>query len=234
METRPNETAPFQIARISPAPSTGSEQDVIPSKPTRGVRRRSIVGAMPGTPLRPMLAVAAALPEGPQWAYEFKWDGIRALADIRGGRQRLYARSGTEITVAYPELAPLAQQVGDALLDGEVVRLGESGQPSFTALAERMHVRDPHRAAQLAASVPVTYMIFDVMRLDGADLTGRPYRSRREALEALGLGGARWAVPPVFADGAATYEAAGENGLEGVVAKRWSRFTGRGCVRRTG
>ncbi|MGA3486854.1 non-homologous end-joining DNA ligase [Micromonosporaceae bacterium DT55] len=176
---------------------------------------------MSGTPLRPMLAVAAGLPEGPQWAYEFKWDGIRALADIRGGRQRLYARSGTEITVAYPELAPLAQQVGDALLDGEVVRLGESGQPSFTALAERMHVRNPHRAAQLAASVPVTYMIFDVMRLDGADLTGRPYRSRREALEALGLGGARWAVPPVFADGVATYEAAGENGLEGVVAKRW-------------
>lgn len=174
---------------------------------------------VPGAPLKPMLAMTGQLPAGDGWAYEFKWDGVRALADISRGHQHLFARSGVEITTAYPELIPLAEQVDDALLDGEVV-LFTDGQPSFTALAERMHVRNAVKAARLAATVPVTYMIFDVLRLRGVDLTGRPYRERRAALESLGLGAARWAVPPVFADGPATYAAAGEHGLEGVMAKR--------------
>ncbi|MCW3814571.1 non-homologous end-joining DNA ligase [Micromonospora sp. DR5-3] len=175
---------------------------------------------MPGAPLKPMLAMTGHLPAGAGWAYEFKWDGVRALADISHGDQHMYARSGVEITTAYPELITLAEQVDDALLDGEVVLFNELGQPSFTALAERMHVRNPAKAARLAATMPVTYMIFDVLRLRGDDLTGRPYRERRAALESLGLGAARWAVPPAFADGPATYEAAGEHGLEGVMAKR--------------
>lgn len=167
-----------------------------------------------------MLATSGELPSGAGWGYEFKWDGVRALAQIAGGSVRLYARSGTEITAAYPELAPLGAQVPDALLDGEVVVLTERGQPSFTALAERMHVRDPGRAARLAATMPVTYLIFDVLRLAAEDLTGQPYRRRRATLDGLGLAGARWAAPPVFPDGPATYEAAGEHGLEGIVAKR--------------
>ncbi|QOC94023.1 non-homologous end-joining DNA ligase [Micromonospora craniellae] len=175
---------------------------------------------MPGAPLKPMLAVTRQLPAGAGWAYEFKWDGVRALADIAAGRQHLYARSGVEITTAYPELIPLGEQVDDALLDGEVVLFDRAGRPSFTALAERMHVRDPVKAARLAATVPVTYMIFDLLRLRGTDLTGWPYTRRREALDALGLGAARWTVPPVFTDGPATYDVAGEHGLEGVVAKR--------------
>lgn len=174
---------------------------------------------VPGAPLKPMLAMTGQLPADAGWAYEFKWDGVRALADIVGHRQHLYARSGVDITVAYPELITLAEQVDDALLDGEVV-LFTDGQPSFTALAERMHVRNAAKAARLAASVPVTYMIFDLLRLHGEDLTGRPWRERRAALESLGLGAARWAVPPAFPDGPATYEAAGEHGLEGVMAKR--------------
>lgn len=167
-----------------------------------------------------MLAMTGELPTGPGWGYEFKWDGVRAIAEIAAGVPDFYARSGVRITAAYPELAALAEQVDDVLLDGEVVVLTESGQPSFTALAERMHVRERVRAARLAATLPVTYMIFDLLRLRGADLTGWSYRRRREALEGLGLGGPRWAVPPVFPDGPATYEAAGEHGLEGVVAKR--------------
>ncbi|MDZ5447419.1 non-homologous end-joining DNA ligase [Micromonospora sp. 4G57] len=175
---------------------------------------------MPGAPLKPMLAMTGPLPAGAGWAYEFKWDGVRALADLSYGDHHLYARSGVEITTAYPELITLKDQVDDALLDGEVVLFNELGQPSFTALAERMHVRNPAKAARLAATVPVTYMIFDLLRLRGEDLTGRSYRERRAALESLGLGAARWAVPPTFGDGPATYEAAGEHGLEGVMAKR--------------
>jgi len=167
-----------------------------------------------------MLATTGELPAGPGWAYEFKWDGVRALADVSGGRQRLYARSGAEITVAYPELAPLPRMLDDALLDGEMVLLDATGRPSFSALAERMHVRNPDRAARLAVAAPVTYMIFDLLRLRGADLTNWPYRDRRAALESLGLAGPAWAVPPTFADGPATRDAATEHGLEGVVAKR--------------
>jgi bifunctional non-homologous end joining protein LigD len=172
-----------------------------------------------------MLASTGELPAGPGWGYEFKWDGVRAIGDVTDGALRLYARSGVEITAAYPEIAPLGTQVaergrGGAVLDGEVVVLTRDGQTSFAALATRMHVRQPDRAARLAASLPVTYMIFDLLRRDGADLTRWPYRRRRQALEALELAGPSWAVPPVFTDGAATYQAAAEHGLEGVVAKR--------------
>jgi bifunctional non-homologous end joining protein LigD len=182
-----------------------------------------------------MLAVSGDLPTGDGWAYELKWDGVRAVAVIRGGRMRLYARSGAEITVAYPELAGLADAVSSAsersseasdaadvtaVLDGEIVVLDAAGHPSFSALAERMHVRDRQRAAQLAASVPVTYMIFDLLALAGEDFAGRPYQQRREALERLAPASARWLVPPSFRNGPATLAAAAEHTLEGVVAKR--------------
>jgi bifunctional non-homologous end joining protein LigD len=132
----------------------------------------------------------------------------------------MWARSGAEITAAYPELAPLATAAPEGVYDGEVVLLDADGIPSFTLLAERMHVREKTRAAQLAASLPVTYMIFDVLRLGDLDLTGLPYHERRDALDKLGIGGARWAVPPTFTDGRATLAAAEEYRLEGVVAKR--------------
>ncbi|MEJ3749730.1 non-homologous end-joining DNA ligase [Actinomycetes bacterium KLBMP 9797] len=176
---------------------------------------------MSAAPLRPMLATTGErIPDAPGWTYEFKWDGVRAIAEINHQTARFWARSGAEITLAYPELAPLAGALDDAVLDGEVVLLDKQGRPSFTLLAERMHVRDPVRAARLAATAPVTYMIFDLLRWRGADLTGWPYRDRRAALDGLGLAGPRWAVPPSFADGPATEAAAKENQLEGVVAKR--------------
>jgi bifunctional non-homologous end joining protein LigD len=176
-----------------------------------------------GAPMKPMLATTADLPTGAGWAYEFKWDGVRAIGAISGGGARFFARSGAEITAAYPELAPLAGELSEAVLDGEVVAFDEAGRPSFTRLAERMHVRDRHRAAQLAAKVPITYMIFDLLVLNGVGLADRPYTERRATLEALaegGLAGRHWLVPPTFPDGPATMAAARENELEGVVAKR--------------
>ncbi|WP_173158268.1 non-homologous end-joining DNA ligase [Phytohabitans suffuscus] len=176
---------------------------------------------MAGAPLKPMLATnGERLPAGSGWTYEFKWDGVRAIVEIAQGAARMWARSGAEITLAYPELARLGATLDDAVLDGEVVLLDAAGRPSFTMLAERMHVREKARAARLAASIPVTYMIFDLLWLRGADLTGWPYHQRRAALESLALAGPRWAVPPSFPDGPATYAAAQENQLEGLVAKR--------------
>jgi bifunctional non-homologous end joining protein LigD len=178
-----------------------------------------MVDLVPGAPPSPMLATAGTLPGGPGWSYEFKWDGVRVLSLFEGGPPQLYARSGAVVTIAYPEVAGLSLPAG-SLLDGEMVVLDNAGRPSFTALAERMHVRDPGRAAKLAATLPVTYMIFDVLRLAGEDLTHRPYRERRARLDELDLAGPHWMVPPVFPDGAATAAAAQENRLEGVVAKR--------------
>jgi bifunctional non-homologous end joining protein LigD len=176
---------------------------------------------MSGAPFQPMLATAGELPIGPGWAYELKWDGVRAIADLSGGRTKLYARRGPEITVAYPELAGLARAAGrEAVLDGEIAVLDEAGRPSFIDLAERMHVRDAPRAARLAATLPVTYLIFDLLRLDGEELCAHPYKERRAILDDLGLAGDHWVVPPWFDDGKGTEAAARQYQLEGVVAKR--------------
>jgi bifunctional non-homologous end joining protein LigD len=171
--------------------------------------------------VQPMLATAGTLPEGPGWAYEFKWDGVRTLVDSGSNGLILTSRLGNEVTVAYPELAGLAGVAEDVLLDGEVVSLVE-GRPSFSTLQSRMHVRKSVEARRLAARAPVTYLAFDVLRLWGVDLTGRPFAERRATLERLAVAGPHWTISPLFDDGPATAQAATENGLEGVVAKRLS------------
>lgn len=181
--------------------------------------------------IAPMLAVSGGLPLGPDWAYELKWDGVRAIAVILPtGTVRLYARSGSEITKAYPELAGLGTALGeagitDAVLDGEIVVLDRNGRPDFIALAERMHVRDTAKARALAATLPVHYLIFDVMSANGTDIRRASYVERRELLESIlpaPGAGVPWGVPPRFSDGEATLAAAREHALEGVVAKRLS------------
>jgi bifunctional non-homologous end joining protein LigD len=173
------------------------------------------------SPVQPMLATAGTLPEGPGWAYEFKWDGVRTLVDSSTSGLTLTSRLGNEVTTAYPELAGLAGIGEDVLLDGEVVSLVD-GRPSFSALQSRMHVRKSMEARRLAAAAPVTYLAFDVLRLWGVDLTDRPFSERRATLERLEVAGPHWTVSPLFDDGPATAQAARENGLEGVLAKRLS------------
>lgn len=171
--------------------------------------------------MEPMLATAAtapgALPRGRGWLYEVKWDGVRVLADVRTGQVRLWSRNERDVTPAYPELAGLAA-LGDTLLDGEVVLL-DDGRPSFTALAERMHVRDPRRAGALAAARPVTYLVFDVLRHDGRDLASQPLTERRAVLESLPLP-EHVQVSPAYDDGDDLWQVTAAHGLEGVVAKR--------------
>ena len=166
-----------------------------------------------------MLATAAQRPPvGPNWLHEVKWDGMRILADVRAGRIRLQTRTGADATQRFPELDVLAQVHPDVLLDGEVVSL-EAGVPSFTRLIDRIHAR-AGVARRLATSRPVTYMVFDVLRLDGHDLTGIPLRDRRALLERLEVPAPRVVVPPVYPDGQALLGATRERGLEGVVSKR--------------
>ena len=174
--------------------------------------------------MRPMLASqGSAIPRGPDWAHEVKWDGMRLLADVTEGRLTLLSRNENDVTTRFPELGTLAGpgMPEDMLLDGEVVSL-DGGLPSFSDLAERMHVSDARKARTLSATRPVTFMVFDLLRLYGVDLTSRPLEDRREALERIGLGGANVQVPPTYDDGDALYAATLEQGLEGVVSKRLS------------
>ncbi len=167
-----------------------------------------------------MLATAGAvLPSGPDWAYEFKWDGVRALVNVVAGKVRITSRLGNEVTVAYPELAGLGAEVEDALVDGEIVAF-VGNRPSFGQLQPRMHVRSARQAAALAAEAPVSFIAFDVLRLYGVDLTARPLAERRATLERLAADHPQWTISPSFDDGAATEAAARAHGLEGVVAKR--------------
>ena len=175
--------------------------------------------------LEPMLAVPGELPPPAQdgnWGYEFKWDGVRALARVEGGRIRLHARKGTDITARYPELRALGEELGstEVWLDGEIVALHD-GRPSFAALQQRMHMEGERLVRRLAAEVPVTYLVFDVLHLDGRSCLELPYSRRRELLEGLGLTGPYWHTSPSYTgDGAAVVDAAKEQRLEGVIAKR--------------
>ncbi|WP_068427772.1 ATP-dependent DNA ligase [Piscicoccus intestinalis] len=171
--------------------------------------------------MQAMLATPAPRPPtGPQWSHEVKWDGMRILADVRAGRVRLATRAEVDATARFPELTgadALATAHPDVLLDGEVVSL-DGGLPSFSRLIERIHARDA-TARRLATARPVTYLVFDVLRLDGHDLTRMPLRTRRGLLESLELPGPRVLVPPAYPDGETLLRATRDQGLEGVVSK---------------
>jgi bifunctional non-homologous end joining protein LigD len=170
--------------------------------------------------MRPMLASSGTrVPSGPLWTHEIKWDGIRVLAAVEGGRLRLWSRNENDVTLAYPELQDLAALGHDVLLDGEIIAFAD-GVPTFAALADRMHVRNARRAAALAQTNPVTLVAFDLLRLDGEDLTGRPLSERRVALLSLGLDDPRWQVPATYDDGQMLMEVTSQQHLEGVVSKK--------------
>ena len=174
--------------------------------------------------IEPMLARTAHLPgDDRKWAYEIKWDGVRAIAYVEGGRMRLEARNGRDITGRYPELRELGRALAgrEAVLDGEVVAFDTDGRPSFQKLQGRMHLTSEHTVRRLAQSDPVHYVIFDLLWLDGHSLCALPYTERREKLLELGLDGPTWQTPANHVgDGAAMLEASRAQGLEGIIAKR--------------
>ena len=168
-----------------------------------------------------MLATGSDLtPAGADWVHEVKWDGVRVLVDVTDGDVRFFSRNGNLVTAAWPDLSGSPLGGRDVLLDGEVIALNERGLPDFRVLQHRMHVRKAVDAARLAERIPATLMTFDLLRLDGEDLTGRPLAERRALLEGLGLDESRWQVPAAYDDGQMLWEATGQQGLEGVVSKR--------------
>lgn len=169
-----------------------------------------------------MLATLGSMPAGPDWAYEFKWDGVRAVIACRGDAVRAVSCNDLDITASYPELDGLPAQLGGraVVLDGELVTIDPTGAASFGLLQQRMHVKVPSPA--LVARIPVRFFAFDLLWVDGRATLNRPYSDRRQALEGLSLrGDTPMSIPPSSpGPGGALLEAAREHGMEGVVAKR--------------
>lgn len=186
--------------------------------------------------LVPMLAKPGELPaKDDGWAYEVKWDGVRALASLQPGRLRLQSRNLLDITAQYPELRGLVEALGahDAVLDGEIVAFDDEGRPSFERLQQRMHHTSEATIRRRARTYPVTYVVFDLLFLDGRSVMSLPYTERRALLEGLALDGPHWQTPSFAAgDGRALLAATAEQGLEGLVAKRLDGVYAPG--RRTG
>ncbi|HEU5269300.1 MAG TPA: hypothetical protein VFU36_05185, partial [Jatrophihabitans sp.] len=176
--------------------------------------------------LAPMLATLGELPPAVQddrWAYEMKWDGMRAIVRVDRGQLTIYSRNDRDVTVSYPELLPLAEVFGDeqVILDGEIVAFDQAGRPSFRLLQDRMHIGSATQAAALSKSRPVVLLAFDLLHYAGQPLLTLPYAERRDRLERLKLDGPSWRTPAAFSGtGAEAVRTSKELGLEGVMAKR--------------
>ncbi|HET9198883.1 MAG TPA: DNA ligase D [Solirubrobacterales bacterium] len=172
----------------------------------------------------PMLARLSTLPRDDSgWAVEVKWDGVRAIAYCQPGRVHLQTRNLNDVSAQYPEVRRLTRALGshDAVLDGELVAFDADGKPSFERLQQRIHNTDPNVVRRRMESHPVVYVVFDLLYLDGEDLTCEPYGRRRELLEGLGLSGESWQTPGHSVGHAKELLAASrEQGLEGVMLKR--------------
>ncbi len=172
-----------------------------------------------------MLATSGGLPsDDAAWAYEMKWDGLRAIVGVDDAAVSIFSRTGRDVAGSYPELQRMASAAGqrDVVLDGEIVAFGDGAWPSFEALQQRMNLRQARQVSQRAAEIPVTYLAFDLLVVDGQSLLGQPYHQRRARLEDLGLNGPSWQTPPAFTGvpGAQVRDLSVRHGLEGIMAKR--------------
>ncbi|TYQ00827.1 UNVERIFIED_ORG: bifunctional non-homologous end joining protein LigD [Nocardia globerula] len=169
----------------------------------------------------PMLATLGHPPTGERWAWESKWDGMRAIATTGTKKPELWSRNGNPVSESFPEIVDALTAVLDhreIVLDGEIVAL-DKGVPSFAKLQRRMHVRKP--TTQLQNAALTTYYVFDVLDIDGTSTTELTYLERREALDSLSIENPRIKVPPFWlnVDGAAMLEVAKKHHLEGIIAK---------------
>jgi bifunctional non-homologous end joining protein LigD len=192
------------------------------------------VSPTPPRLVTPMKATLAPDPphDDENWAYEIKWDGMRAVGFVRDGSLRLQTVNGLDASERFPELAPLASALSphEAVLDGEIVTFDEDGRPSFGLLQPRMQARKTTTAHERAVAQPVFYVLFDLLELDGNDITDQPYEARRALLLELVEPGPHWKVSEGWIGGGAELlEVMRAQGMEGLIAKRLgSRYeTGR-------
>ncbi|MGQ0798141.1 MAG: non-homologous end-joining DNA ligase [Methanobacteriota archaeon] len=169
--------------------------------------------------LKPMLAELGREPfDSPDHFFEVKWDGTRALCFVRGGVHRFQNRRLSDITKRYPEL--VVRTTRDAILDGEIVVMN-GGIPSFQKLQEREHTGDALRIEYLAKRIPATYVVFDVLYIEGREVMSRPLVERKALLRETLVESDRVVLSEhVERTGVAFFHAVVDRGLEGILAKR--------------
>ena len=176
--------------------------------------------------IHPMLATPTAKAfDNPDWLFEIKWDGYRAVAFIEDGRVRLVSRSQNDLTAQFPELGSLPQFVKAqrAILDGEIVALDEEGRPSFSLMQQRTGFQPGKRRLPRREGVPVIYYAFDLLYLDGVDLRRVPLEQRKQLLQErieAGKGEVVHYSDHYAEKGLDLFEAAKQRGLEGILAKK--------------
>jgi bifunctional non-homologous end joining protein LigD len=173
--------------------------------------------------LRPMLPMLTATPfDSKDYAFEVAWDGVRALASIDHGQVRIWGRDLGDLTGRYPEVQALAAIAPpETIVDGELIVPDAEGRPDRVALEARQEAVRPEAVARAAAAHPVTYVVYDLLYLRGRSFMKEPLHRRRPRLfEAIRSTGRIYVVEPVADDGLAFFDAAQEQGLGGVVAKR--------------
>jgi bifunctional non-homologous end joining protein LigD len=189
----------------------------------KGLGFGAVKRPMPST-IHPMLATPVDEPfDGPEWLFEIKWDGYRAVAFIEAGKVRLVSRNQNDLTPRYPELKDLPEFVKakQAILDGEVVALDEQGRASFSLMQQRTGFRPHGRKAAANADVPVLYYAFDLLYLEGYDLRRVPLEERKRQLASILVVGDSLRYSDHYEkEGKALFEIARQKGLEGILAKK--------------
>ncbi|MDT8912473.1 DNA polymerase ligase N-terminal domain-containing protein [Amycolatopsis sp. PS_44_ISF1] len=176
-------------------------------------------GFLPPMPARP----GPLPPSGSDgdWAYEFRWSGLRVILRVAGGRVTAFDETGEDVTASYPELKGLGAQLGstEVVLDGEIVVFAD-GRPDPDGLRRRV-AAGPAEARRLVHRHPAFFLAADVLHLDFRSRLAAPHHERRALLDGLALAGPHWQVPPSHpGDGAAVARAARDHGLAGLTAKR--------------
>jgi bifunctional non-homologous end joining protein LigD len=180
----------------------------------------------------PMMATLGDDPfDDPRWQFEVKWDGVRAIATVcRPGFGRtpgtsLRSRRGNDVTITYPELSGLWERVlaFNAVLDGEIVTFTAEGRPSFERLQRRMNIRDEHMARRMSGEMPVSYIVFDLLAVDGEELIALPLSERlRQLDDVLVPGGPILRSDTLGSQGISVFRAVQDANLEGIIGKRLS------------
>ena len=178
--------------------------------------------AMPSV-INPMLATSADQPfDDPEWLFEIKWDGYRAVAFIEDGKLRLVSRTQNDLTAQFAELHDLPKSVkaGAAILDGEIVVLDEQGRSSFSLMQQRTGIRKAGHRVAAKPEIQVLYYAFDLLYADGYDLRRVALEERKAALKKMVSSGGPLRVSEHFDQGIALFVAAKQQGLEGILAKK--------------
>jgi bifunctional non-homologous end joining protein LigD len=177
--------------------------------------------------IHPMLATSIDKPfDDPEWLFEIKWDGYRAVSFLKDGKARLVSRNQNDLTARYPELHDLSKFIKgeNAILDGEIVALDEEGRSSFSLMQQRTGIRQGGRRTAPRGDILVLYYVFDLLYLDGYDLRRIPLEQRKDLLTQIITAGGPVRFSDHFAQGVALFEAAKQKGLEGILAKRRTSF----------